>query len=136
IARLAEAAAEIQTEDDLTVTDALARAREADAIRIGTLEAGVRIRALALAWQGATGRVLGARHRRALEDLTATENGSRSLDLPGGRAIREYGLLRIVGDRADATSDPASPIELGREMIWNGWRLVLGGDTNGAVEAE
>ena len=137
IARLADAAAEIQTEDDLTVSDALARAREADAIRIGTLEPGMRARALTLAWQDATGRVLGARHRRALEDLTATEEGSRSLDLPGGRAIREYGFVRIVGDRPGATSDPPTHIDLGREIIWNGWRLSLGATapTNGAHEA-
>ena len=137
VARLADAAAEIQMEDDLTVADALARAREADVIRIGALQPSIRTRALALAWQDATGRVLGARHRRALEDLTATEEGSRSLDLPGGRAIREYGLVRIVGDRPAATSDPPTHIDLGREIIWNGWRLILGATapTNGAHEA-
>ena len=137
VARLADAAAEIQMEDDLTVADALARAREADVIRIGALQPSIRTRALALAWQDATGRVLGARHRRALEDLTATEEGSRSLDLPGGRAIREYGLVRIVGDRPAATSDPPTHIDLGREIIWNGWRLSLGATapTNGAHEA-
>ena len=138
IARFAQAAAELQTEDDVDVATALARARDPDkdALVIAALGSTVRSRAFALAWREATGRVLGARHRRALDDLTATEDGSRSLDLPGGRAIREYGLLRIVGDRADATSDPATPMELGREIIWNGWRLVLGGDVNGAVEAE
>ena len=138
IARFAQAAAELQTEDDVDVATALARARDPDkdALVIAALGSTVRSRAFALAWREATGRVLGARHRRALDDLTATEDGSRSLDLPGGRAIREYGLLRIVGDRADATSDPATPMELGREIIWNGWRLVLGGDANGAVEAE
>jgi len=138
IARLADAAAELQTEDDVTVSHALANARESDAIRIGALEPSLRARALALAWRDATGRVLGARHRRALEALTATEEGSRSLDLPGGKAIREYGLVRIVGDRPALESDPPTPIELGQELIWNGWRLVLGatGRTNGAREAE
>jgi tRNA(Ile)-lysidine synthetase-like protein len=82
--------------------------------------------------------VLGARQRNALEHLASTEAGSSSLDLPGGRAIREYGLLRIVGDRPVERSDPATPMELGREIIWNDWRLVLGGSAkpNGAQEAE
>jgi tRNA(Ile)-lysidine synthase len=138
IARLADAASEIQAEDDLAVTDALTLAREGGAIRIGDLEPSVRIGALALAWRGATGRVLGARHRAALDELTASEEGSRSLDLPGGRAIREYGLLRIVGDTPATKSDPPTRIEPGREIIWNGWRLTLGAATppNGGREAD
>ena len=126
IARLADAAAELQSEEDFAVSQALARARETDAIRVAALDPSVRRRALAMAWRDATGRVLGARHREALEKLTASEDGSRSLDLPGGRAIREYGLVRIVGDRVIGRSDPPTRIELGREIIWNGWRLVLG----------
>ncbi len=138
VARLADAAAEFQIEDDVAVSQALADARASDAIRIAALEPGVRTRALALAWRAATGHVLGARHRRALEELTATEEGSRSLDLPGGRAIREYDLVRIVGDRPAANTDPPTRIELGREIIWNGWRLVLGpaDKTDGAREAD
>jgi len=140
IARFAEAAAELQTDDDLDVATALARARDPgkDALVIAALGSTIRSRAFALAWHEATGRVLGARHRKALDDLTATEDGSTSLDLPGGRAIREYGLLRIVGDRAETTSDPATPMEPGREIIWNGWRLVLGveANANGAIEAD
>jgi tRNA(Ile)-lysidine synthetase-like protein len=138
IARFAEAAAELQLEDDVGIAEALARARDKDAVVIAALEPAVRSRALALAWRDATGRVLGARHRNALDELAATEDGSRSLDLPGGRAVREYGVLRIVGDRPVQKSDPATPIELGREIIWNGWRLGLGGSAkpNGAQEAE
>jgi tRNA(Ile)-lysidine synthase len=138
IARLADAAAATQTEDDLAARLALANARDSDAIRIGALDRSLRGRALALAWRDATRRVLGARHRAALEELTATQEGSRSLDLPGGRAIREYGLVRIVGNTPDPTSDPPTPIELGREIIWNGWRLVLGAAPlpNGAREAD
>jgi tRNA(Ile)-lysidine synthase len=138
IARFADVASEQQAGDDRDVAEALARARDNDAIVIAALGPSVRSRALALAWREATGRVLGARHRMALEDLTATEEGSRSLDLPAGRAIREYGLLRIVGDAPVEMSDPATPIELGREIIWNEWRLVLGGSArpNGAQEAE
>ncbi len=138
IARFAEAAAELQIEDDVDVAQALNRARHNDAVVIAKLAPAVRSRALAMAWRDATGQVLGARHRKALEALAATEDGSRSLDLPGGRAIREYGLLRIVGDRPVEKSDPATPLELGREIIWNGWRLVLGGpaNENGAQQAE
>jgi tRNA(Ile)-lysidine synthase len=139
IARLADAAAELQTDDDRNITEALVRARDdEDGILVAALEPSVRSRALALAWREATGRALGARHRKALEDLSATEEGSRSLDLPGGHAIREYGLLRIVGDRPVERSDPPTPIELGREIIWNDWRLVLGGSApaNGSQEAD
>jgi tRNA(Ile)-lysidine synthase len=138
IARLAEAAAEIQTEADLDLGEALARARDGDAIAIAALAPSVRRRAIALAWRDATGRMLGARHREALDELAATDEGSRSLDLPGGRAIREYGLLRIVGDRPAAKGDPPTRLEPGREITWNGWRLVLGGParTNGGQEAE
>jgi tRNA(Ile)-lysidine synthase len=138
IARLADAAAELQTDDDREIAEALARARDNDAIHLAALGPNVRSRALALAWRDATGRALGARHRKALEELSASEEGSRSLDLPGGRAIREYGLLRIVGDDSSVErSDPATPIELGREIIWNDWRVLLGGPapTNGAQEA-
>jgi tRNA(Ile)-lysidine synthase len=138
IARFAEAAAELQTEDDVDIAQALARARDKDAIVIAALGSAIRSRALALAWRLVTGRVLGARHRKALEDLAATDDGSSSLDLPGGRAIREYGLLRIVCDRPVEMSDPTIAIEIGKEIIWNGWRLGLGSTTvpNGAQEAE
>ena len=138
IARFAQAAAELQIEDDVDLANALDRARDRDAIVLASLGPTLRGRALALAWHKATGRALGARHRKALDDLGATEDGSSSLDLPGGSAIREYGLLRIVGDRAIETSDPTTPMELGREIIWNDWRLMLGGPAkpNGAHEAE
>ncbi len=119
IARFAEAAAELQIEDDLDIANALADARDKDAIVIAALAPAVRGRALAFAWREATGSTLGARHRTALEDLSASEDG-------------------IVGDRPVEKSDPATPMELGREIIWNGWRLVLGGPVtpNGAQEAE
>ncbi len=138
IARFAETAAQLQIEDDQDTANALARARDKDAIVIAALGPAVRSRALALAWRDATGLVLGARHRKALDDLAATEDGSSSLDLPGGGAIREYGLLRIVGDRPLEKSDPATRMELGREIIWNGWRLMLDGPVKatGAEDAE
>ena len=138
IARLADAAAELQTEDDLGTARALGRARERDAIVLAALEPGVRSRALALAWRDATNHLLGTRHRVALDRLAAAEDGSSSLDLPGGRAIREYGLLRIVAGRPVEMTDPPTPVALGREIIWNGWRLVLGAtaNANGGGQAE
>jgi len=138
LARFAEAAAEMQTEDDVDLASAVARARDKDAIVIAALGPSLRSRALALAWRDATGQVLGARHRKALDGLAATEDGSSSLELPGGRAIREYGVLRIVGDTLVQKSDPATAVELGREIIWNGWNIGLGGpaDANGALAAE
>src|SRR2546429_3505731 len=138
IARFAEAAAELQIEDDVDVAQAVARARANDAIVVAALEPAVRGRALARAWRDVTGRDLGARQRKALGELAATEDGSKSLDLPGGRAIREYGLLRIVGDRPVEKTDPATPVEPGREIIWNGWHVGLGRPANadGALEAE
>ena len=137
IARLADAAAELNTGDDREVAEALARARDDDAIVIAGLEPRIRSRALALAWREKIGQPLEARHRKALDDLAATDEGSRWLDLPGGHAIREYGLLRIVGDKPVGKSDPATPIALEREITWNDWRIHLGGPTrtNGALEA-
>jgi tRNA(Ile)-lysidine synthase len=65
IARFAEAAAELQTDDEVGVAAALARARDPDkdALVIAALGSTIRSRAFALAWREATGRVLGARHR-------------------------------------------------------------------------
>ena len=126
IARLAEAAAELHAGDDRDLSEALTRARDNDTVALDRLDAGVRGRALALAWRQTTGRALGARQRRLLDELTATTDGSRSIDLPGGRAIREYGLLRIVGDRAPTASDPPARLEPGREIVWNGWRFTIG----------
>ena len=54
-------------------------------------------RILVEAWRAATGGVLGARHRTALQALVASTDGSRRLDLPGGQAIREYATLRALG---------------------------------------
>ena len=138
IARLADAAVEAEAEDESAARHGLSMAREGSAIQIGTLDPSARGRALALAWREATGRVLGARHRLALEELAATNEGSRSLDLPGGTAIREYDLVRIVSDRHAKQGDPPARIEAGREIIWNGWRFFLGGPagTNGAREAD
>jgi len=128
IARLAEAAASLGAEEERHVAEALARATRDDAIALAELGGGkLRDGALALAWTRATGRVLGARQRRALAELASTSDGSRAIDLPGGRAVREYGTLRIaVG--AEPSSDAARPLEPGRAIAWNGWHLAVDAD--------
>ncbi|TME29201.1 MAG: tRNA lysidine(34) synthetase TilS [Chloroflexi bacterium] len=82
--------------------------------------------AAAIAWLRTTGQTLGKRHRDALIKLTATTDGSSSIDLPGGRALREYATLRIVTDVTDDASDPPTSLEVGRTIHWNGWSVSLG----------
>jgi tRNA(Ile)-lysidine synthase len=138
ITRLAEAAAALGGEEERAVADALASATRGDAIAVDALaDDELRGQVLALAWTLATARTLSARHRGALERLTATTDGTRSIDLPGGRAVREYGMLRIATTRADVPQDEARRLEPGREITWNGWRLALGvsGTIDGAQEA-
>jgi tRNA(Ile)-lysidine synthetase-like protein len=88
--------------------------------------------ALVLWWERGTGHKLGARHRAALAKLVASTDGSRSLDLPGGRALREYATLRIaVGDQGIAPPgkkllrDGAITLERGHITDWHGWRFAL-----------
>ncbi|TMG46720.1 MAG: tRNA lysidine(34) synthetase TilS [Chloroflexi bacterium] len=137
IARLAEAAAGVEGEEEQAVARALASATRGDAIAIDALaDDELRGQVLALAWTLATARTLTARHRRALEQLTATTDGTRSIDLPGGRAVREYGMLRIVTARSEAPQDDVRRLEPGREITWNGWRLALGVPQTGDGKAE
>ena len=91
-----------------------------------------RTSALALWWERHTGQQLGARHRAALAHLAASTDGSRSLDLPGGRALREYSTLRVAArDRGMAATDKklirdgAITIEPGRSAEWHGWRFAI-----------
>ncbi|HEV8470761.1 MAG TPA: tRNA lysidine(34) synthetase TilS [Candidatus Limnocylindria bacterium] len=138
ITRLAEAAAALGGDEERAVADALASATRGNAIAVDALaDDELRGQVLALAWTLATARTLTARHRGALERLTATTDGTRSIDLPGGRAVREYGMLRIVTTRSDVPQDEARRLEPGREITWNGWRLALGvsGTIDGAQEA-
>ena len=142
----------------------------ADAYRIDLDQLGpdatIREEALALLWQQATGRTLSARSRAALGSEAARRDGSASLDLPGGRAVREYASLRLLpheprhpprgatgehlgGDAADrpgARVDPAEPpgdLELTPEspLAWGEWTLLLtrrepAGWTHGAAAPE
>ncbi|MBM4434487.1 MAG: hypothetical protein FJ028_05170, partial [Chloroflexi bacterium] len=58
-------------------------------------DAALREEALAMAWERATGRVLTARHRDAVAAQAARADGHGSLDLPGGRLIRERRSVRV-----------------------------------------
>src|SRR6059036_1030385 len=91
IARLAEAAAAVAdiASDHAAVT--LEAAVSQDAVALDRLppRGQARSAALALWWEQCTGQRLAARQRTALTQLAASTEGSRSLDLPGGRALRE-----------------------------------------------
>jgi tRNA(Ile)-lysidine synthetase-like protein len=141
IARFAEAAAEFDASRADLAANALSRADHEGVIALDALGQGdARVRALALAWHRATGRELGARHRAVLAKLASTRDGSRSIDLPGGRAVREYDRLRVE------TAVKARPVEGPRALdpdgaiVWNGWRLAVGtgpspdGSIDGATE--
>lgn len=95
LARLADAAAQVADETALAADVALAAATSAEGIVLARLPAALRDEALARAWRERTGRTLGARHRAALARLAAERGGAAGLDLPGGRAIRSRGLLRL-----------------------------------------
>jgi tRNA(Ile)-lysidine synthetase-like protein len=127
IARLADAAAEWGSEDEREVAEALTRATRGDVITLEALPGDdLRGRVLALAWALGTGRALTARGRQALARLTATTAGSRSIDLPGGRGVREYGRFRIVTTaEPEARGETETELERGREITWNGWRIGL-----------
>jgi len=95
---------------------------------------GARGDALVGWWRERTGRALSTRHRDALTGLLASSEGSRSLDLPGGTALREYGLLSYV-PRTEAQPNAVAvrPVGLkrGEEVIWHGWRITSDMATDG-----
>jgi len=125
VARLADAAAAIADAPDRSIGSA-ATIADANIDLSGLAEEEARSEALAAAWLRTTGQTLGKRHRDALIKLTATTDGSSSIDLPGGRALREYATLRIVTDVTDDASDPPTSLEVGRTIHWNGWSVSLG----------
>jgi len=88
----------------------LAGAIDLDVLGGGTLAE----RALALAWSAASGRALAARHRAALLLEASRRAGSASLDLPGGRAVREYGLLRFVAVPASRGAPSSATVPASR----------------------
>lgn len=121
LARFADAAAELEP------ADAQPRPPIGE-IDVARLPSGpARERMLAAAWRSATGRTLSATQRAALDRLAATTAGTRSLDLPGGAAVRAYGRLRLGVRDATAPAAPRAParLERGRPVEWHGWRIAV-----------
>ena len=129
LARLADAASAVaDTQHDLAER-ALAAATVGDRIELAALDAARLDEALVLAWLRATGRVLSARHRAALVALAADRSGSRAIDLPGGRALREYGALLIeaAGQAPTGPAPTETRLDLDRPVQWGGWTIRLSG---------
>ena len=136
LARLADAAAQATDAAQRAAARALDSAMESDGIALERLADAIRADALALAWTQATGRGLSAKHRAALATLAGARDGSASLDLPGGRALREYGFLRIdIAPQPSSESAPEAPLVAGRSLEWGGWTFSLGADVTGLFNA-
>ena len=149
IARLADAAAavaDISADhaavilDGAVSPDGSATDRESLALDRLPSASDARGGALALWWERCTGERLTARHRAALGQLAASTDGSRSLDLPGGRALREYATLRVAArDPGSASMDKKllrngpMTLERGRTMEWHGWRFALDVEFDGTA---
>lgn len=150
IARLADAAAAVA---DIAADDAAAMLNAAESNEAVSLDrlpsdGDARADALTLWWERRTGQRLAARQRSALSRLAASTDGSRSLDLPGGRALREYTTLRIAApDQRSATTDKKTlrngpmTLQQGRTADWHGWRFafvegVEGGSDVALIDAE
>jgi tRNA(Ile)-lysidine synthase len=129
LARLADAAASAADATRDAAERALAAASsDTGTIDLERLDPTVGGEAIALAWRQATGRTLAAKHRAALGALATARDGSASLDLPGGRAVREYATLRIETGPDPAAREPlaAAPLVAGRPVAWNEWTFMLG----------
>ena len=133
IARLADAAAgvaHIAADHAAAIVDS---ASSQNAVALDRLpdHGEARAEALAVWWERRTGQRLAARHRLALARLAASTSGSRALDLPGGRALREYATLRIAAGSENI--DLTGPITLkpGTTADWHGWRFAFVVGTNG-----
>jgi tRNA(Ile)-lysidine synthetase-like protein len=143
IARLADAAAAVADTSADHAASLLDVALEPDTLALERLpgQGDARANALVLWWERATGQKLGARHRAALTKLTASTAGSRSLDLPGGRALREYATLRIVSNEGGMAPpdkkllrNGAVTLERGHTTDWHGWRFALDADLDGTAQ--
>jgi tRNA(Ile)-lysidine synthase len=134
LARLADAAAAASDAAQRAAEQSLDAATTTGGLKLDRLGAAVRDDALALAWSRATGRSLAAKHRVALSALAGSRDGSASLDLPGGRAVREYGSLRIeTGAKRPIEPVPAMRLVAGRSVEWAGWRFTLGDTGSGRL---
>ena len=135
LARLADAAAVATDAIDRAADQTLAGATTRDGVALDRIDPALLDDALALAWNRATGRSLAAKHRAALAGLATTRDGSASLDLPGGRAVREYDRLRIEGSPA-AHEAPAPDLPLGDGVVeWRGWTFTVGSHRSGTFSA-
>lgn len=150
IARLADAAAAVTDTSADHAEATLDSAESEDVLALDRLptQNDARADALALWWARRTGQRLAARNRSALSQLAASTNGSRSLDLPGGRALREYTTLRIAArdhgtppaDRGTASTDKKSlrngpvTLERGATAEWHDWRIAFVADLDGASQ--
>lgn len=135
LARLADAAAEAADETERAAALALDAATNPDGIDLDRLGPGTRGDALAIAWTRATGRTLAAKHRAALAALADARAGTASLDLPGGRAVREYAVLRIETGPPKATEPAPAPLRNGRPVEWGGWTFTLASHGAGTFRA-
>ena len=132
LARLADAAAQAADATARGAERALDAATSPDGLVLDRLDAAIRDDALAMAWSRATGRTLAAKHRAALAALAEARHGSASLDLPGGRAVREYAVLRIEsGSASPSVHAEEAPLVSGSPVRWGGWVFTLGSQTRG-----
>jgi tRNA(Ile)-lysidine synthase len=130
IARLADAAAAVADSSADRAGATLAAATSEDTLALERLlaDGDARASALALWWERRTGQRLAARQRAALSRLAASTEGSRSLDLPGGRALREYTTLRVAPGNGGAAATGQITLERGHTADWHGWRFALDAD--------
>ena len=135
LARLADAAAGA-ADMARTAAERSLGAMTADGIALDRLDAEVRDEALAVAWTRATGRTLAAKHRAALAALAGSRDGSAALDLPGGRAVREYAVLRIETGSPES-AEPAAPVPLEADhpARWGGWTFTLASHSGGTFSS-
>ena len=134
LARFADAAAAAEVDAETDVLGHAAEWARPAAVDVTALpaDAPARDRALADAWRAATGVTLTARQRTALAALAATTAGTRSIDLPGGQAVREYARLEIASTTGARREDIVPlPLERGSEATWHGWRITLDMSTDG-----
>ena len=124
IARLADAAADIADLSRQRAESAIAAADDGGRLDLDRLPGDQREHALATWWERRTGRRLMSRHRDALAALAGDRRGSKSLDLPGGRALREYGHLSIAIE-TPRHADGAITLRSGDTAAWHGWQFRL-----------